>query len=92
MCAAFEFGRDDVASAADDDGAADAGEFEDRVAGVMEDGPHRRMNPENFADQCLQCGVLVLVHVPGDFLREILIGEDFLDEVLVEHRPRLRVF
>ena len=91
MDAAFELGGDDAAAAADDDAAAEARELEHCVAGVVEKRPHRRVEPEEFADERLDGGVFVLVDEFGDGLREVLVIEHFADEVFVENHPWLLV-
>ena len=82
--AALQFGGDDFGAAADDDAASEAGEFEDGVAGVMEDGPHGRVESEEFADERLHGGVFIFADVFGDLLREVGVFEDFADEVFVK--------
>ena len=44
--AAWKFRGDDFGAASDNDAASEAGEFEDGVAGVMEDGPHGRVESQ----------------------------------------------
>ena len=44
--AAWKFRSDDFGAAADDDAASEAGELEDGVAGVVENGPHGGVESE----------------------------------------------
>ena len=86
----IQFARDDMAPATNQDNVAHFGKAQDSIGGLPNQGPGGRVQTEQLVHGVRDFGNSVFAHEPGKPTGQVMVFEDFFDEVLVENGPGRR--